>query len=104
MRDFPKAGDRKRLRPDRLAGRRPSHNGVADLPDGSVVLDPLPFLARAGEILARSLDLEQTLIHLLDLVVPTLADVCSVHLLDDEGRFRRIAGRHYSDEAAAAGD
>jgi PAS domain S-box-containing protein len=66
-----------------------------------VVREPLPFLVRAGEILAGSLDYEQTLHRLLDIVVPALADMCSVHLLDEDGRFRRIAARHHTAEAAA---
>jgi PAS domain S-box-containing protein len=69
-----------------------------------VVRDPLPFLVTAGEILAGSLDYEQTLHRLLDIVVPTLADMCSIHLLDDDGRFRRIAARHHTAEAAALSD
>ena len=66
-----------------------------------VVREPLPFLVTAGEILAASLDYEQTLHRLLDIVVPTLADMCSVHLLDDDGRFRRIAARHHTAAAAS---
>jgi GAF domain-containing protein len=65
--------------------------------DALDVLDPLPFLARAGEMLAGSLDLEQTLDCLLKLVVPSLADFCSVHLLDGDGRLRRVAVRDRSD-------
>lgn len=60
-------------------------------------LDPLPFLARAGEMLAASLDLEQTLDCLLTLVVPSLADFCAVHLLDDSGRLQRVALRDRGD-------
>ena len=66
--------------------------------------DPLPFLVTAGELLAASLDYEQTLRRLLDIVVPSLADMYSIHLLDDDGRFRRIAaarpstGRHVAQQ------
>lgn len=66
-----------------------------------VARDPLPFLVRAGEVLAASLDYEQTVRALVDLVVPALADMCSIHLLDDDGRFRRIGARHHTEEAAA---
>src|SRR5215216_795983 len=65
-----------------------------------VVRDPLPFLVTAGELLAASLDYEQTLRRLLDIVVPALADLCSIHLLDDDGRFRRIAAGHHTPTAA----
>src|SRR5688572_9638920 len=63
-------------------------------PATSVVADPLPYLARAGEILAGSLDLDQTVRCLLDLAVPALADLCAVHLLDEQGRLRRVAARY----------
>jgi PAS domain S-box-containing protein len=33
---------------------------------------------------------------LLDLAVPSLADLCAVHLLDDAGRLRRVAARYAS--------
>jgi len=69
-----------------------------------VVRDPLPFLVSAGEMLAASLDYEQTLRCLVEIVVPTLADVCSVHLLDDDGRFRRIAAAGHAEEPAGLGE
>jgi len=81
--------------------RSSDHPGGATALAERVVRDPLPFLVTAGEILAGSLDYEQTLHRLLDIVVPTLADMCSVHLLDEDGRFRRIAARHHTAEAAA---
>ena len=63
--------------------------------------NPLSFIARVGEVLAGTLDYEQTLDRLLDLVVPTLADMCSIHVLDQCGRFRRIATRHHTPVTAA---
>jgi PAS domain S-box-containing protein len=49
------------------------------------------YLAQAGELLASSLDLEQTLQAVVRLLVPRLADVCSVMLLGDDGVPRRVA-------------
>src|SRR3954465_13810108 len=69
-------------------------DGHAEGSATSGTLDPLRYLARAGEILAASLDLDQTLEQLLDFVVPALADRCAIHLLDDDGRFRRVAARY----------
>jgi PAS domain S-box-containing protein len=85
-------GDQKRNGHDRLviAPARP----LADQTH-------LSFIARVGEVLADSLDYEQTHDHLLDLAVPTLADMCSIHLLDQDGRFRRLAVRHSSEATAA---
>jgi PAS domain S-box-containing protein len=51
------------------------------------------FLAEAGEVLASSLDHEVTLAAVAELVVPRLADWCSVYLTDT-GDLRRIAVAH----------
>jgi PAS domain S-box-containing protein len=52
------------------------------------------FLAEAGEILSRSLDYENTLRAISDLVVPTFADWCFIDLVEADGGFRRIAVAH----------
>jgi PAS domain S-box-containing protein len=51
-------------------------------------------LAGASAVLTSSLDYEFTLPALARLVVPTLADVCLVDVLDSEGVVRRLAGSH----------
>ncbi|MCC7368140.1 MAG: GAF domain-containing protein [Chloroflexi bacterium] len=61
----------------------------------------LPFLTQVSEVLAGSLDYDETHEHVLDLVVPAFADLCSIHLLDDTGRFVRIASRHHTLATAA---
>ena len=48
------------------------------------------FLARAGELLASSLDFVATLGVLTQLAVPKLADWCVVDMLGLEGRFERV--------------
>lgn len=48
------------------------------------------FLARAGEVLASSLDLETTLAQTASLCVPFLADWCLIDLVESES-FRRVA-------------
>ncbi|HEX6965258.1 MAG TPA: ATP-binding protein [Gemmatimonadaceae bacterium] len=48
------------------------------------------FLADAGAVLDSSLDYETTLQQLADLVVPQLADVCLIDVLED-GAVRRVA-------------
>jgi signal transduction histidine kinase len=52
------------------------------------------FLAEASELLASSLDYEQTLQQLADLVVPRLADWCSVDMLAADGSVQRLAVAH----------
>jgi serine phosphatase RsbU (regulator of sigma subunit) len=52
------------------------------------------FLARAGTLLASSLDYAQTLQNVAGLAVPQLADWCGVDLVDDEGRREPVAVAH----------
>jgi PAS domain S-box-containing protein len=54
----------------------------------------LGFLAEASRILASSLDYEDTLKRLADLLVPHLADWCTVHLMGDDGVLRLVAVSH----------
>ncbi len=54
----------------------------------------LEFLARAGGILASSMDYEQTLRNVAGLAVPQLADWCGVDLFDSEGHRESVAVAH----------
>ena len=56
------------------------------------------FLADAGEILNASLDSETAARELAHLVVPQLADWCSVHVRDETGGMRQIALAHADPE------
>ncbi|HET7036104.1 MAG TPA: GAF domain-containing sensor histidine kinase, partial [Thermomicrobiaceae bacterium] len=51
----------------------------------------LRLLLRASELLARSLDYDQTLGEVARLVVPAVADWCFFDLVDDESAYRRVA-------------
>src|SRR3954469_2576238 len=54
----------------------------------------LEFLTRAGMVLAGSLNYEQTLAHVVDLVVPEIADWCGVYIADGgDGAEREITSR-----------
>jgi signal transduction histidine kinase len=48
------------------------------------------FLAEAGELLSSSQDADQVLKELARLAVPTIADICIVDAVDDEGSVRRV--------------
>jgi PAS domain S-box-containing protein len=52
------------------------------------------YLVQAGEILTASLDYEQTLQQLANVVVPELGDWCGVSVLDDDGKVRQVAVAH----------
>jgi signal transduction histidine kinase/GAF domain-containing protein/CheY-like chemotaxis protein len=59
------------------------------------------FLARAGAILASSLDIDRTLAAISELAVPEVADWCAVDLIEPEGPPRRVAVRHSNPELLA---
>ncbi|MDB4882425.1 MAG: ATP-binding region ATPase domain protein [Gemmatimonadetes bacterium] len=52
------------------------------------------YLARASEVLGASLDYEQTLAELATIVVPKLADWCTVDVVGEDGPPRQLAVAH----------
>ena len=54
----------------------------------------LDFLDDASEVLARSLDYEQTLRDVAGLAVPELADWCAIDIVQPDGSLRQITSRH----------
>lgn len=60
--------------------------------------DALQLLAEAGEVLGASLDYETTLAGLAELIVPRLADWCSVNTFDDTGKPTQLALAHVDPE------
>jgi signal transduction histidine kinase/response regulator RpfG family c-di-GMP phosphodiesterase len=54
----------------------------------------LAFLAEASNVLAGSLDYQETFQNLARLVVPRLADFCIVDIADDNGQLRQVAVAH----------
>jgi PAS domain S-box-containing protein len=61
----------------------------------------LSLLARAGGLLAESLDYTKTLAAVADLVVPRLADWTSVEILESDGSIRSVAVAHVDPEKVA---
>ena len=66
----------------------------ADVTDRIRAQERETFLARASEVLASSLDYEQTVQAVADLAVPTFADWCVVHVAGEAGLPQRIAVAH----------
>jgi PAS domain S-box-containing protein len=58
----------------------------------------LKFLAEAGSVIASSLDYETTLASVARMAVPTLADWCTVDVLDADGTLKRLAVAHVDQE------
>jgi anti-sigma regulatory factor (Ser/Thr protein kinase) len=54
----------------------------------------LAFIAKAGEMLAESLDLQATLNRLLALIVPEFGDWAAIDLFDENGRVQTVAVLH----------
>ncbi len=54
----------------------------------------MEFLAQAGQVLASSLDYQQTLRNVAGLVVPQIADWCAVDLFSEEGEREPVAVAH----------
>jgi PAS domain S-box-containing protein len=53
--------------------------------------ESLRFASKASEALASSLDYEKTLQTIVTLAVPSLADACTITLLDEQGEARDVA-------------
>ncbi|MEX2290796.1 MAG: SpoIIE family protein phosphatase [Mycobacteriales bacterium] len=58
----------------------------------------LALLAEATSMLAATLDVDESLDRLTGLVVPLMADWCTVHLLAPDGRVQRVAARHRDED------
>jgi PAS domain S-box-containing protein len=54
----------------------------------------IEFLAQAGQVLASSLDYQQTLRNVAGLAVPQIADWCAVDLFSEEGEREPVAVAH----------
>ena len=52
------------------------------------------FLAEAGDVLASSLDYEATLATVARLTIPTLADFCTVYMVEPDGQLRSVTVAH----------
>ncbi|HZH91423.1 MAG TPA: ATP-binding protein, partial [Pyrinomonadaceae bacterium] len=65
-----------------------------DIDDRKRAEESQRFLAEASEVLVSSLDYEATLTALAHLVVPRLADWCSIDMVADERTIRRLAVAH----------
>jgi PAS domain S-box-containing protein len=61
----------------------------------------LAFLLQASDVINASLDIRETLDRVTALIVPRLADWCSIHLIGDDGQLHR-AGVHHRDAEKVA--
>ena len=80
------------------------------LPDGGLAIqwkdvterkrsdEAIRYLARASEVLSESLDYQRTLNDFARLVVPELADWCSVEIVGEDGALHQLAVAHADPE------
>jgi PAS domain S-box-containing protein len=73
---------------------------VADVTRRSRSEEQLRFLARANELLAASLDWEQTLAAIAELAVPALAGYLVIDLIDEDDELHCVAAAHADPEKA----
>ncbi len=65
-----------------------------DVTEGRRAEESQKFLVEAGGVIASSLDYETTLASVARMAVPVLADWCSVDVLEEDGRLKRLAVTH----------
>ncbi|MDQ1374515.1 MAG: hypothetical protein QOJ09_1853, partial [Actinomycetota bacterium] len=61
----------------------------------------LTFLLEASEVITASLDIRETLGRMTQVLVPRLADWCSIHLIGEDGELHRL-GVHHRDPGKLA--
>lgn len=71
-----------------------------DVSDARTGLYASELLAMSGQLFGTSLEVEETLSQLADLVVPRMADWAAVDVLDDTEHFRRVGVAHVDPEGA----
>lgn len=60
----------------------------------------LALLAEASQVFGSSIEYEETIRHVSELLVPRLADWCAVDLIDEDGTLRRVNVAHVDPERA----
>jgi PAS domain S-box-containing protein len=83
-------------------GRPLAVNVIEDVTEAKEAELRQRFLSGATQLLARSLDLDETLQQIAWLAVPSLADWCSVDLVD-RGEIERVALAHHDPDKLALG-
>jgi PAS domain S-box-containing protein len=76
------------------SGARLAINIIEDVTDAKDAELRQRFLAEAGQLLASSLDYEQTLDAVARMIVPRLADWCGIDMVDEQGEPHQVAVAH----------
>src|SRR5918999_4567042 len=76
------------------SGAKLAINIIEDVTDAKEAELRERFLAQAGQLLASSLDYEQTLERVARMIVPRLADWCGIDMVDEDGDIHQVAVAH----------
>jgi PAS domain S-box-containing protein len=76
------------------SGARLAINIIEDVTEAKEAELRQRFLAEAGQLLASSLDYEQTLERVARMIVPGLADWCGIEMVDEQGESHQVAVAH----------
>ena len=76
------------------SGAKLAINIIEDVTDAKDAELRQRFLAEAGQLLASSLDYEQTLDAVARMIVPRLADWCGIDMVDEHGDVHQVAVAH----------
>jgi PAS domain S-box-containing protein len=76
------------------SGAKLAINIIEDVTDAKDAELRQRFLAEAGQLLASSLDYEQTLERVARMIVPQLADWCGIDMVDEHGEIQQVAVAH----------
>ncbi|HEX7153148.1 MAG TPA: HAMP domain-containing sensor histidine kinase [Thermoanaerobaculia bacterium] len=101
MRLLAKEATRRRLEAEREANEARTAREAAEREERRAA-----FLAAAGQEMTSSLDYEETVAMLARLIVPNLAELCVVDMLEPDSSLRRTAAAHRNpeDEVALTAD
>jgi PAS domain S-box-containing protein len=80
------------------SGERLAINIIEDVTEAKDAELRQRFLAEAGQLLATSLDYEQTLERVARMIVPGLADWCGIEMVDEQGESHQVAVAHVDPE------
>ena len=80
------------------SGGRLAINIIEDVTEAKEAELRQRFLAEAGQLLATSLDYEQTLERVARMIVPGLADWCGIEMVDEHGESHQVAVAHVDPE------
>ncbi len=75
-------------------GERLAINIIEDVTEAKEAELRQRFLAEAGQMLATSLDYEETLERVARMIVPGLADWCGIEMVDEQGESHQVAVAH----------